>query len=334
MNIQHPGVVSRFLVWLCITADYDRSSLILNTSTMKKFLSFLVLCLLLVFTAMAQSILKLDPDQLYKADRQFTPEDWSGFYISSNNKDIMMIIPDGNGGIKGFYTNDYYGKWVEREGFSNQIRIFDKHGKMTERKGMLMGELIGKITGNGVRFLFRETVTYDNTFDQDSGFMVMKDNKEDVFAKVGGDNLNGIHVFGLKNTLLYSMVKKRPLEMEPNTLPDDKWLGEWKMNLSAESSLKLEPFGEGMRGFYTLKGYREHYSTVSSIVWEKVPPQLVMVLGFPVGNKFFYLSNNYVLKKIYTGVIEMSPDMNSFKGQEVRWDVFGVKWKSAFGGKR
>jgi len=162
----------------------------------------------------------------------------------------------------------------------------------------------------------------------------MKDNKEDVFAKVGGDNMNGIHVFGLKNTLLYSMVKKRPLDMEPNTVTNEKWLGEWSLNLAADSKMKLEEFGNGLRGFYTLKGYKSSYMTSTSWVREKVPPQLVLVLCFPVGNKLYYLSNNYVKSIINTGMIELSPDMQSFTGQEVRWDTFGVKWKQGFSGKR
>jgi len=301
---------------------------------MKKLMTLFMLVAIMTGVGRAQSILKLDPDQLYKADKKLTPEDWSGFYISSNNMDIMMIIPDGNGGIKGFYTNDYYGKWVEREGFTRQQRIFNKHGKMTERNGMLIGELTGKLCGNGVRFLFKETVLQDDTYDQDSGFMVMKDNKEDVFAKVGGDNLNGIHVFGLKNTLLYSMVKKRPIETEPASVEPEKWLGEWSLNLAAESKMKLEVFGEGIRGFYTLKGYKSSYMTSTSWVREKIPPQLVMTLCFQVGNKLYYLSNNYVKSIINTGVIEISSDRSSFQGQEVRWDTIGVKWKQGFSGKR
>jgi hypothetical protein len=301
---------------------------------MKKLISVFALVVTITSSLVAQSVLKLDPDGLYKADKKLTPEDWSGFYISSNNKDILMIIPDGAGGIIGLYTNDYYGKWIKREGFTGDIRIMDKHGKMTNKSGVLVGELKGKLDGNGVHFLWKETVIGEFSEEQDSGFMVMKDNKEDVFAKVGGENMNGVHVFGLKNTLIYSMVKKRPIDLEKNTASKDKWLGDWNLDVSSKSILKLEDFGNGLWGYYTLKGYKSTYQTMTTIVRETIPDQTVLMLCFTVGNKLYYLSNNYAKSIISTGVIELSPDTQSFTGQEVRWDTFGVKWKQGFAGKR
>lgn len=282
----------------------------------------------------AQSVLKLDPEDLYKADKKLIPEDWSGFYISSNNKDILMIIPDGDGGIVGLYTNDYYGKWIKREGFTGDIRIMDKHGNMVNKSGVLVGELKGKLNGNGVRFLWKETTIGEFSEEQDSGFMVMKDNKEDVFAKVGGETMNGVHVFGLKNTLVYSMVKKRSIDFEKNDASIDQWLGDWKLDVSSGSLLKLEEFEGGLWGYYTLKGYKSSYQTMTTIVRETIPDQTVLMLCFPVGSKLYYLSNNYAKSIISTGVIELSPDMQSFTGQEVRWDTFGVKWKQGFSGSR
>lgn len=299
---------------------------------MKKLFFILVLVVITTGQLLGQSQLKLDPEQLYKTDKQFTSDDWIGFYQTSLNKEILFLVPGNEGEVKGFYTNIYCGKWVEREGFTGSIRIFDKHGKMVTKDGVLVGQINGKIDGNGINYDWDEIVIgSDFESEQGSGFMVMRDNKEDVFAKVGLDSMKGIHVFGLKNTALYSMVKKRSIETEPGvkTLPLSAWTGKYK--LSDADSLVLYEFGTGVMGYYTLKGYKSSFiSAGGSWYRTTVPDRQVVVMGYPFGNKLYCLTTNYTDRVIYTVIFEQSSDGKSITAQEARWDTFGAKWKGSF----
>jgi hypothetical protein len=301
---------------------------------MKKTFLLIVLVVMTTGQLLAQSPLKLDPEQLYKADKQFTVNDWAGFYQTSLNKEILFFVPGNEGEVKGFYTNIYCGKWVEREGFTGDIRIFDKHGKMVNKDGVLVGQINGKLDGNGINFTWDEIVIGQYENETGPGFMVMRDNKEDIFAKIGLDSMKGVHVFGLKNTALYSMVKKRAIEIEPGTinLPLSAWIGRYK--LGTTDSLILHEYGTGVMGFYTLKGYKS--SMISSGVWyrETVPDRYVVVMGYPVGNKLYCLTTNYTDRVIYTVIFELSSDGKSITAQEAKWDMFGAKWKGSFTAKR
>jgi hypothetical protein len=301
---------------------------------MKKIFFLMVLVVMTTGLLLAQSQLKLDPEQMHKTDKLFSPNDWAGFYQTSLNKEILFFVPGNEGEIKGFYTNIYCGKWVEREGFTGSIRIFNKYGKMVNKDGVLVGQINGKLDGNGVNFTWDEIVIGQYENEKGPGFMVMKDNKEDVFAKVGTDSLQGVHVFGLKNTALYSLVKKRPIEIEPrtNNLPISAWTGRWKLGTS--DSLILNEYGTGVMGYYTLKGYKS--SNISAGVWYRVtvPDRYVVVMGYPVANKLYCLTTNYTDRVIYTVVFELSSDGKAMTAQESRWDMFGAKWKGSFTAKR
>jgi len=250
----------------------------------------------------AQPFFQLEPDGLYKEDLILKPADWAGFY-RTYRKELMIIVPSKDSGIVGLYTINY----------SN---------------GLLLGTLSGKLKGNGVTFTWTETMIGENSSESGSGFMVMKENKKDVYIKQGDVKMVGNYTAG----------KKKEIEITSDNVPPEIWLGEWKLDIADNSILTLEPFNEGLMGLYTLKGYKsttvETSWTTTTFRTTKMPDRTVLILGFPVGKSYYYLTNNYIENDIKTGVITLSRDQKSFSGQEVRSDQLGVKWKNGFSGKR
>lgn len=265
----------------------------------------------------AQALLQLDPQGLYREDLKLTPADWSGFY-KTRRKEIMLLVPAPDGGITGFYTVNYDGA------------VVDHHGKQVNRRGLEIGVLKGTLKGNGVEFNWKETVHGKNpTVVEDVGFMVMKEDRENVYLKQGA-------VAGALGN--FTIGKKLPIEVPSETADLAPWVGEWRVTIWDKSILTLYQSGDGLLGYYTLKGYKSTnwYPTYQALVREKVamPDRVVNVMCLPVGKKLYFISNNYVEDIIKVGWLELSADGRSFSGQEVEGGKPDGKWKVSFSGTR
>lgn len=250
----------------------------------------------------AQPFFQLEPKSMYKEDLKLTPADWAGFY-KTYRKELMIIVPASDSSITGIYTYNY----------SN---------------GLLVGTLKGTLKGNGVEFEWNEALIGSNEAPESgNGFMIMKENRKDVYLKHGTEHTTGNYTAG----------KKKEIEID-GKLNNEPWLGKWSVSIYEQSTMTAERYDDALIGYYTLQGYKStdvfNGWNKTTITTHTMPDRTVLMLGFGIGNKLYYLSNNYVEDDIKTGVITMSDDQKSFTGQEVRSDQLGVKWKNGFTGKR
>jgi hypothetical protein len=285
---------------------------------MKKL--FIVLLGLVITGAVelyAQPFLQLDPQGLYREDLKLTPADWAGFY-RTHRKEVMLIAPAPDGGILGFYTINYY-----------KGAVVNYKGKQVNRRGLEIGVLKGTLRGNGVDFVWKEIIhgKKGSTEETDVGFMIMKEDREDVYLK------QGTKIGGLGN---FTVGKKLPIEVTSETPDLAPWVGEWRVDVWDESELTLILSGDGLVGFYTLKGYKktDWLPTYSGIRVTKtnMPDRIVNMLCLPVGKKLYYISNNYVEDIIRAGWLELSEDGKSFSAQEVDGRKPAGKWIRSFTG--
>jgi hypothetical protein len=267
----------------------------------------------------AQAFLQLDPQGFYREDLKLTPTDWAGFY-RTHRKEILLIAPTPDGGITGFYTVNYY-----------KGAVVNYEGRQVSRRGMEIGVFKGTLRGNGVDFAWKEIIHGKNgqSEESDVGFMTMKEDKEDVYLKQGtkrGDLGN------------FTVGKKRPIEVTSGESDSKLWIGTWRVNVWDESDLTLLQSGDGLVGFYTLKGYKKTswYPTYTGITREKIsmPDRIVNMLCLPVGKKLYYISNNFVEDDIRVGVLDLSEDGKSFSGREGSGEKPGDQWKTSFTGFR
>ncbi len=284
----------------------------------------LILALLVMFVAMsgelsAQAFLQLDPQGFFREDLKLTPADWAGFY-RTHRKEVMLIAPAPDGGITGFYTVNYY-----------KGAVVNYKGRQVSRRGMEIGMLKGTLRGNGVDFSWKETVHGKKGASEegDVGFMTMKEDREDVYLKQGAKK------GALGN---FTVGKKKAIEVPSDTANPALWVGAWRVDVWDESDLTLIQSGDGLVGFYTLKGYKKTnwYPTYTGLTKEKIemPDRIVNMLCLPVGKKLYYISNNFVEDDIRVGVLELSPDGTSFSGQEGDGGKPGGTWKASFTGFR
>jgi hypothetical protein len=267
----------------------------------------------------AQPFLQLDPQGLYREDLKLTPADWSGFY-RTHRKEVMLIAPVPDGGIVGFYTINYF-----------KGAVVNYKGKQVSRRGMEIGVLKGTLRGNGVDFTWKEIVhgSKGSTEESDVGFMIMKQEKEDVYLKQGA-------VQGALGN--FTAAKKMAIEATSEAADPTVWAGIWRVDVWDNSELTLIQSGDGLVGYYTLKGYKKSnwIPTYSGLSGEKItmPDRIVNMLCLPVGKKLYYISNNYVEDDIRVGVLELSEDGKSFTGREGSGEKPGGEWKMSIKGVR
>lgn len=277
---------------------------------MKRIIELFLISAFLISNALAQPIAQLDPENFYKEDALFVPSDWLGFYKTFPEKYFMVIVPAGDS-IVGYYTNIY-------------------------ENGILVGIFKGGLKGNGVHFKWTETFMRGkkgNTMESGFGFMVMKENRNDVYCRHGDVIGHGCYTAGRKDFM------EEYIERSENPETFTGWTGLWKLSYKwSNPILDLNDYVDGYIGYYTLKGYTTSsqsgtFNTGININTTHMPDRTVMILGIPYDRKLYFLQNNWTESTVSFGVITIAEDKNSFNGI-MYYKEAGIKYHEDLSGFR
>lgn len=277
---------------------------------MRRIILLLSISAMLFSNALAQPIAQLDPQTFFKEDAVLTPTDWMGFYKTFPDKYFMVIVPAGDS-IVGYYTNIY-------------------------QNGILVGIFKGGLKGNGVHFKWTETFMRGkkgNTMESGFGFMVMKENRNDVYCRHGEIIGHGCYTAGRKDFM------EEYIERPAHPVTYTGWTGLWKLNFKwSNPILDLNEYVDGYVGYYTLKGYTTSsqsgtFNTGININTTHMPDRTVMILGIPYDQKLYFLQNNWTESTVSFGVMTIGEDNNSFSGI-MYYKEAGIKYDEEMSGSR